>query len=51
MGSNKSLNIKKRLGQFIKKNRPVPNWYRFKKNSTVRVNLKRRHWRKTKLKL
>jgi large subunit ribosomal protein L39e len=43
--------LKKKLGKEIKKNRPLPNWYRFKKNNKIKFNMKRRNWRKTKLKL
>jgi large subunit ribosomal protein L39e len=51
MGSNKSFRIKKVLAKAQKRNRPVPQWNRMKTGNTIRYNSKRRHWRRTKLKL
>ncbi|GAW81906.1 60S ribosomal protein L39 [Plasmodium gonderi] len=49
MGSIKSFRLKQRLGKCRKKNRPVPHWYRLRKDTKIRYNTKRRHWRRTKL--
>nr|P0DJ61.1 RecName: Full=Large ribosomal subunit protein eL39; AltName: Full=60S ribosomal protein L39 [Tetrahymena thermophila SB210]4V8P_AB Chain AB, RPL39 [Tetrahymena thermophila]4V8P_DB Chain DB, RPL39 [Tetrahymena thermophila]4V8P_FB Chain FB, RPL39 [Tetrahymena thermophila]4V8P_HB Chain HB, RPL39 [Tetrahymena thermophila] len=51
MGANKTLNMKKRFGRKIKQNRPLPNWYRYKSDTNIRYNSKRRNWRRTKLKI
>ena len=29
--------------------RPIPPWFRFKTDTKIRYNAKRRHWRRTKL--
>ena len=51
MGANKSLLIKKRLAKKQRQNRPLPNWFRYKTENTIRYNAFRRHWRRTKLKI
>jgi len=51
MGANKTLLIKRRLGKKQRQNRPLPNWYRYKTDNKIRYNAKRRHWRRTKLKV
>ncbi|ORY44072.1 60S ribosomal protein L39 [Rhizoclosmatium globosum] len=51
MPSNKSFLIKRKLGKAQKQNRPIPNWFRFKTDTTIRYNAKRRNWRRTKLNL
>lgn len=51
MGAKKSLLIKKRLAKKQRQNRPLPNWFRYKTNNTIRYNAFRRHWRRTKLKV
>ena len=51
MGANKTLLMKKRLGKKQRQNRPLPNWYRYKTDNAIRYNAKRRHWRRTKLKI
>jgi len=51
MGAHKSLRIKKKLGKNIRNNRQMPNWYRLKSDTTMRYNMKRRHWRRTKLRI
>ncbi|CAI2382421.1 unnamed protein product [Moneuplotes crassus] len=49
--SSKSIRKKLMLAKKLKQNKPLPNWFRFKKNTTIRWNAKRRNWRRTKLKL
>lgn len=51
MGANKSMRLKKRLGKKMKQNRQMPNWIRLRTGNTIRYNAKRRHWRRTKLRL
>ncbi|KAJ3047106.1 60S ribosomal protein L39, partial [Rhizoclosmatium hyalinum] len=34
--SNKSFLIKRKLGKAQKQNRPIPNWFRFKTDTTIR---------------
>eukprot|EP00924_Labyrinthula_sp_SR-Ha-C_P000487 maker-scaffold_27-snap-gene-0.34-mRNA-1 protein AED:0.03 eAED:0.03 QI:0/0.5/0.33/1/0/0/3/1382/77 len=51
MPSNKTLKTKVKLARAAKKNRPIPGWVRFKTGNTIRYNAKRRHWRRTKLKI
>ena len=49
MGAHKTLIIKKRLAKAQRQNRPLPNWFRYKKDNKIRYNAKRRNWRRTKL--
>lgn len=51
MGAHKTLLMKKRLAKKQRQNRPLPNWYRYKTDNNIRYNAKRRHWRRTKLKI
>ena len=51
MGAKKSLLMKKRLAKKQRQNRPLPNWFRYKTDNAIRYNAKRRHWRRTKLKV
>lgn len=51
MGANKTLLMKKRLAKTQRQNRPLPNWFRYKTDNKIRYNAKRRHWRRTKLKI
>jgi large subunit ribosomal protein L39e len=51
MGANKTLLMKKRLAKNQRQNRPLPNWFRYKTDNKIRYNAKRRHWRRTKLKV
>nr|ALS05042.1 60S ribosomal protein L39 [Centropages dorsispinatus] len=51
MSALKTFRIKKILSKKMKQNRPIPQWIRMKHNNTIRYNAKRRHWRRTKLKL
>jgi large subunit ribosomal protein L39e len=51
MGANKSLLMKRRLAKKQRQNRPLPNWFRYKTDNNIRYNAKRRHWRRTKLKI
>eukprot|EP00105_Crassostrea_gigas_P035914 XP_019920062.1 PREDICTED: uncharacterized protein LOC105321329 [Crassostrea gigas] len=50
-GAHKSYRTKMRLAKKQKQNRPVPQWVRMKTGNTIRYNAKRRHWRRTKLKM
>ncbi|RKP01752.1 hypothetical protein CXG81DRAFT_25591 [Caulochytrium protostelioides] len=47
----KSFALKRKLGKKAKQNRPIPNWFRMKTDNTIRYNAKRRHWRRTKLRV
>lgn len=49
MPSHKSLRTKRLLAKKIRQNRPIPNWFRYKTDNTIRWNAKRRNWRRTKL--
>ncbi len=51
MARNKPLGKKLRLARATKSNRPVPLFVRIKTNRRVMFNKKRRHWRRTRLKL
>lgn len=51
MGAVKTLLMKKRLAKKQRQNRPLPNWFRYKTDNKIRYNAKRRHWRRTKLKI
>ena len=51
MGAHKTLLMKKRLAKKQRQNRPLPNWFRYKTDNKIRYNAKRRHWRRTKLKI
>ena len=47
--SHKTTIIKRKLARAAKQNRPIPPWFRFKTDTKIRYNAKRRHWRRTKL--
>ncbi|ESO95341.1 hypothetical protein LOTGIDRAFT_116919, partial [Lottia gigantea] len=49
--AHKSLKTKLKLARKMKQNRPVPQWVRLRTGNTIRYNAKRRHWRRTKLKM
>lgn len=49
--AHKTFRIKRKLARKQRQNRPVPQWIRMKTGNTIRYNAKRRHWRRTKLKL
>ena len=51
MGAIKTLKQKLHYGKKMKQNRPIPYWVRFQYKSKQRYNEKRRHWRRTKLKM
>ena len=51
MGANKTLALKRILGKKKRMNRPMPRWYYYKTDSDIRYNSKRRHWRRTKLRV
>lgn len=47
--SHKTFRTKRTLAVKQKQNKPIPQWFRLKTDSTIRYNNKRRHWRRTKL--
>ncbi len=49
--AHKTFRIKTKLAKKLKQNRPIPQWIRMRTGNTIRYNAKRRHWRRTKLKL
>ncbi|XP_077862921.1 ubiquinol-cytochrome-c reductase complex assembly factor 1-like [Saccoglossus kowalevskii] len=49
--AHKTFRVKKKLAKKLKQNRPIPQWVRMRTGNTIRYNAKRRHWRRTKLKL
>jgi len=51
MSALKTFRIKQKLAKKGKQNRPIPQWIRMRTGNTIRYNAKRRHWRRTKLKL
>ncbi|XP_013115864.1 large ribosomal subunit protein eL39 [Stomoxys calcitrans] len=51
MAAHKTFRIKQKLAKKLKQNRSVPQWIRLRTGNTIRYNAKRRHWRRTKLKL
>nr|CDS23607.1 60S ribosomal protein L39 [Echinococcus granulosus] len=51
MGAHKTLRLKTKLGKKQKQNRTLPYWACARTGSRIRYNAKRRHWRRTKLKL
>ncbi|XP_053949537.1 60S ribosomal protein L39-like [Anastrepha ludens] len=51
MAAHKSFRIKQKLAKKLKQNRSVPQWIRLRTGNTIRYNARRRHWRRTKLKL
>jgi large subunit ribosomal protein L39e len=51
MSALKTMRVKLLLAKKMKQNRPIPQWTRMKLNNKIRYNAKRRHWRRTKLKL
>ncbi|KAL3118121.1 hypothetical protein niasHT_001895 [Heterodera trifolii] len=51
MAAHKTFIIKRKLAKAAKQNRPLPHWARMKTGNRIRYNAKRRHWRRTKLKL
>ncbi|XP_064535642.1 large ribosomal subunit protein eL39-like [Drosophila montana] len=51
MAAHKSFRIKQKLAKKLKQNRSVPQWVCLRTGNTIRYCAKRRHWRRTKLKL
>ncbi|MPC28031.1 60S ribosomal protein L39 [Portunus trituberculatus] len=49
--AHKTFRIKTKLAKKMKQNRPIPPWIRNCTGNKIRYNAKRRHWRRTKLKL
>nr|ABG46421.1 ribosomal protein L39 [Pectinaria gouldii] len=51
MSAHKTFKIKTILAKKQRQNRPIPQWTRLKTGNKIRYNAKRRHWKRTKLKL
>ncbi|XP_031636256.1 60S ribosomal protein L39 isoform X4 [Sitodiplosis mosellana] len=51
MAAHKSFRIKRVLAKKLKQNCSIPQWIRMRTGNKIRYNAKRRHWRRTKLKL
>uniref|UniRef100_A0A670KJL6 Large ribosomal subunit protein eL39 n=1 Tax=Podarcis muralis TaxID=64176 RepID=A0A670KJL6_PODMU len=51
MSSHKTFKIKRFLAKKQKQNRRTPQWIRMKTVNKIRYNSKRRHWKRTKLRL
>ncbi|OQE08486.1 hypothetical protein PENVUL_c009G05864 [Penicillium vulpinum] len=51
MPSNKTFRTKQKLAKAQRQNRPIPQWIRLRTGNTIRYNAKRRHWRKSTLKV
>ncbi|KAJ5214704.1 Aminoglycoside phosphotransferase [Penicillium cf. viridicatum] len=49
--SNKTFRTKQKLAKAQRQNRPIPQWIRLRTGNTIRYNAKRRHWRKSTLKV
>jgi large subunit ribosomal protein L39e len=49
--SQKTFRTKRTLAKKQRQNRPLPHWVRLRTDNTVKYNMKRRSWRRTKLKL
>jgi len=49
MPANKSFRTKVKLAKAQKQNRPIPQWFRLKPECKLGYNMKRRHWRRTKM--
>ncbi|XP_054572815.1 60S ribosomal protein L39-like [Eptesicus fuscus] len=49
MSSHKTFRMKTFLVKKQKQNWPIPQWICMKTGNEIRYNLKRRHWRRTKL--
>jgi large subunit ribosomal protein L39e len=46
----RTLVLKKKLARAMKKAWPVPSWVVMKTKGRVRFHVKRRHWRRSKIK-
>ncbi|KZT53850.1 ribosomal protein L39e [Calocera cornea HHB12733] len=51
MPSQKTFRVKQKLAKAARQNRPIPQWFRLKSDTKIQYNAKRRHWRRTKLRL
>ncbi|KAJ5704566.1 Aminoglycoside phosphotransferase [Penicillium majusculum] len=51
VASNKTFRTKQKLAKAQRQNRPIPQWIRLRTGNTIRYNAKRRHWRKSTLKV
>lgn len=51
MGAIKTLTLKLHYAKKQRINKPVPWFARFKTGKVIKWNSKRRHWRRTKLKM
>jgi len=49
MPAHKSFFTKKKLAKKQNQNRPIPQWIRMRTGNKIRYNMKRRHWRRTKI--
>ncbi|KAJ5220737.1 uncharacterized protein N7469_009624 [Penicillium citrinum] len=49
--SHKTFRTKQKLAKAQRQNRPIPQWIRLRTGNTIRYNAKRRHWRKSCLKI
>ena len=47
--AQKSFRTKRTLAKKQRQNRPLPHWVRLRTDNTVKYNMKRRSWRRTKL--
>jgi len=50
MSKHKTVPVKKRLGRAAKRTRRAPVWVMSKTKGKIRANVKRRSWRRTKVK-
>ncbi|KAJ5541925.1 hypothetical protein N7535_004344, partial [Penicillium sp. DV-2018c] len=48
---HKTFRTKQKLAKAQRQNRPIPQWIRLRTGNTIRYNAKRRHWRKSTLKV
>eukprot|EP00997_Jenningsia_sp_PLL12_P000421 NODE_10629_length_329_cov_20.982143_g9717_i0.p3 GENE.NODE_10629_length_329_cov_20.982143_g9717_i0~~NODE_10629_length_329_cov_20.982143_g9717_i0.p3 ORF type:complete len:52 (-),score=20.30 NODE_10629_length_329_cov_20.982143_g9717_i0:91-246(-) len=51
MGAIKTLKMKLKYAKKMNQNRQLPYWKRMMTDNTQRYNAKRRHWRRTKLRM
>ncbi|XP_058547695.1 large ribosomal subunit protein eL39-like [Neofelis nebulosa] len=51
VSSHKTFRIKQFRAKEQKQNHPIPQWIQMKTGNKIRYNSKRRHWRRTQLRL
>ncbi|XP_036998186.1 60S ribosomal protein L39-like [Artibeus jamaicensis] len=51
MFSHKTFRIKRLLAKKQEQNQPIPQWIQRKTGNKIRYHSKRRHWKRTKLKV